>query len=34
MNYIDTDKKVDNFQSTYVNKIDPMNKFLPFGIIL
>ncbi len=31
MNYIDTDKKVDNFQSTYVNKIDPMNKFLPFG---
>jgi hypothetical protein len=31
MNYIDTDKKIENVKSTYVNPIDPMNKFLPFG---
>jgi len=31
MNYIDTDKKIENIKSTYVNKIDPMNKYLAFG---
>jgi len=31
MNYIESDKKIENIKSTYVNKIDPMNKFLPFG---
>ena len=31
MNYINTDKKIENVKSTYVNPIDPMNKFLDFG---
>ena len=31
MNYIESDKKIENVKSTYVNKIDPMNKFLDFG---
>ena len=31
MNYINTDKKIENVKSTYVNKIDPMNKYLDFG---